>query len=228
MKALLMKKGLVPYLEGKELQLKAVEAVKSGLADMILITLQHPPVYTIGRAGGYENLLVPLEELRKIAEVHEVERGGNITFHGPGQIVAYPVVNLNRWEKDVHLFVDRLEEAVIRLLAGYGVRAGRKPEYTGVWVGDEKICAIGIAVKRWITWHGIAFNVNTDLTYFGRIFPCGIREFGVTSLEKLGIKEDPERVREKLIGKFEEVFGVRFEEIDENRLESMAGGLHDE
>lgn len=214
-----LKLGIVPYMEGKEIQLKAFERVKKGETDGILILLQHPPVYTIGVSGGFdENILVPLAELKKKAELYKVERGGKITFHGPGQIVAYPIFNLSKWQKDVHLFVYKLEETIIKLLEEYGIKAGRKPKYTGVWVGDEKICAIGIAVRRWITWHGIAFNVNTDLSYFGLINACGITEFGVTSMQKLGINEDIEKVKEKMVDKFSEVFGIHFNEITLDRL----------
>lgn len=209
----LLRLSLVPYREGKEIQLKAMERVKYGMAEGILITLQHPPVYTVGSAGGFDNILVPQGELEKKAEIYKIERGGNITFHGPGQIVAYPIFDLTKWEKDVHIYVERLEEVIIRLLADYGIKAGRKAKYTGVWVGDEKICAIGIAVRRWITWHGIAFNVNTDLSYFNFINPCGITEFGVTSLEKLGIVEDIENVLDRMIERFEEVFEIEFSEI---------------
>lgn len=214
-----LKLGVVPYAEGKEIQLKAFEKVKNGEADGILILLQHSPVYTIGVSGGLdENILVPLEELKRKAELYKVERGGKITFHGPGQIVAYPIFNLEKWQKDVHLFVYRLEETIIRLLDEYDIKAERKPKYTGVWVGDEKICAIGIAVKRWITWHGIAFNVNTDLSFFGLINACGITEFGVTSMKKLGISEDIEKVKGKMINKFSEVFDIHFNEITLDRL----------
>ncbi|MGB9780027.1 lipoyl(octanoyl) transferase LipB [Caldanaerobacter sp.] len=214
-----LKLGVVPYLEGKEIQLRAFEKVKKEETDGILILLQHKPVYTIGVSGGYgKDILVPIDYIKEKAELYKVERGGKITFHGPGQVVAYPVFNLAKWQKDVHLFVHNLEEAVIKLLREYGIIAGRKEKYTGVWVGNEKICAIGIAVKRWITWHGIALNVNTDLSYFGLINACGITEFGVTSMRKLGIEVEIEEVMDRLVDKFEEVFEIKFEEIDLTRL----------
>lgn len=215
----LVRLGLVPYLEAKDLQLDVRDRVREGIADGVLITLQHPPVYTVGRSGGFQNILVPRERLEKIAEIHEVERGGNITFHGPGQIVAYPILNLNEWERDVHLYVNRLEEVVIRLLKDYGILAGRKDKYTGVWVKDEKICAIGVAVRQWITWHGMALNVNTDLNYFNLINPCGITEFGVTSLEKLGVNKNIQDVLNKFIDKFGEVFETKIEESTLQALE---------
>ncbi|AYO30930.1 lipoyl(octanoyl) transferase [Biomaibacter acetigenes] len=208
-----IKLGVTPYLEAKDIQLKAREKVKQGFADGILITLQHPPVFTVGSSGGFDNILIPMDQLKKKAEIYEVERGGNITFHGPGQIVAYPVFNLEKWQKDVHLYVNMLEEVVIKLLSDYGIAAGRKQKYTGVWVGDEKICALGVAIRHWITWHGIAFNVNTDLNFFHLINPCGITEFGVTSLEKLGIVENIQSVTDKMVEKFREVFDMDIEEM---------------
>lgn len=214
----LMRLGLTPYLEARDIQIKAREKVRRGFSDGVLITLQHPPVYTVGRSGGFENILISIGELEKKAEIYQTERGGNITFHGPGQIVAYPIFDLNRWEKDVHLYVDRLEEVIIELLADYGIKAGRKDKYTGVWVEDEKICAIGVSIRQWITWHGIAFNVSTDLNYFKFINPCGITEFGVTSLEKLGIKADIDEVLNKMIDKFKHVFDTEIEEITSKEL----------
>jgi len=213
-----LKLGLTPYLKGKEMQLAAIERVKSGKTDGVLITLQHPPVYTIGGAGGFDNILIPMEELEKKAEIYKVERGGNITFHGPGQIVAYPVFDLTKWDKDVHNYVNKLEEVIIKLLADYNIKAGRKAKYTGVWVSEEKICAIGVAVRHMITWHGLAFNVGTDLSYFNLINPCGITDFAVTSLNKLGIDEDIINVREKMIDKFKNVFDIEFEEISSDKL----------
>lgn len=209
----LLKLGLTPYMEARDLQIKAREKVKHGFSDGILITLQHPPVYTVGRAGGFENILISISELEKKAEIYQTERGGNITFHGPGQIVAYPIFNLNKWKKDVHLYVYMLEEVIIRLLADYAIDAGRKDKYRGVWVRDEKICAVGAAINQWITWHGIAFNVNTDLTYFKFINPCGITNFGVTSLEKLGVKVGIDEVLNRMIDKFKQVFNTEIEEI---------------
>lgn len=214
----LMRLGLTPYLEARDIQIKAREKVRQGFSDGVLIALQHPPVYTVGRSGGFENILISIGELEKKAEIYQTERGGNITFHGPGQIVAYPIFDLNRWEKDVHLYVDRLEEVIIELLADYGIKAGRKDKYTGVWVEDEKICAIGVSIRQWITWHGIAFNVSTDLNYFKFINPCGITEFGVTSLEKLGIKADIDEVLNKMIDKFKHVFDTEIEEITSKEL----------
>ncbi|WP_422444507.1 lipoyl(octanoyl) transferase LipB [Thermoanaerobacterium sp. DL9XJH110] len=217
-KVKLLKLGVTPYQRARDLQIRIRDMVKQGFSDGVLIILQHPPVYTVGISGGFDNILIPVDELKKKAEIYRVERGGNITFHGPGQIVAYPIFNLRKWEKDVHLYVYRLEEVVIQLLADYGIKAGRKEKYRGVWVGDEKICAIGAAITQWITWHGIAFNVNTDLNYFKFINPCGITEYGVTSLEKLGIREDVKSVSDKMVGKFKQVFDMEVEEIGLNDL----------
>ncbi|CAM0496835.1 lipoyl(octanoyl) transferase LipB [Thermoanaerobacter kivui] len=223
MDGILLRLGLIPYQEAKEIQLKALDLVKNSKTEMVLITLQHPPVYTIGKAGGFENILVSLEELKKIAEVYEVERGGNITFHGPGQIVAYPIINLNKWSKNVHKFVYSLEECIIRLLKDYGIEGSRKEKYPGVWVKDEKICALGVALKRWVTWHGIAFNVSTDLSYFSKITPCGIKEYGVTSLKKLGVDVDLREVEERLIEKFEEIFDADLREMTKSEFLEWSG-----
>ncbi|MDI3480514.1 MAG: lipoyl(octanoyl) transferase [Tepidanaerobacteraceae bacterium] len=215
----LLRLGLTPYLEARDIQIKARDKVSQGFSDGILITLQHPPVYTVGRAGGFENVLISIDELEKKAKIYRTERGGNITFHGPGQIVAYPILNLNKWKKDVHLYVYMLEEVIIRLLAVYAIEAGRKDKYRGVWVGDEKICAVGAAISRWITWHGIAFNVTTDLDYFKFINPCGITNYGVTSLEKLGVKDGIGEVLNRMVDKFKEVFEAEIEEITLKDLE---------
>ncbi|MGY4688089.1 lipoyl(octanoyl) transferase LipB [Petrotoga sp. DB-2] len=213
-----MRRGLVwnynevKYLKGKEIQQQAMKIVRNGLADGIMILLSHPPVYTIGRGGGYENLKKNVDEIKKIAEIYEVERGGNITFHGPGQLVIYPILNLRKWPTDIGQLAYNLEEIIIKVLKDYNIIGERIPhsKYRGVWVEDKKICAMGLSIDHFITWHGLAFNVNTDLSYFENIVPCGIREYGVTSLEKLGIKEDIEEVKTKVIQKTEEIFDIKF------------------
>ena len=153
--------GLTKYLEGLNLQNLALEKVMSGKADCILILLEHEPVLTVGKSGGRENLLVDERELERLGvELRNTGRGGNITYHGPGQVVAYPVLNLGKWKKDLPWYVHSLEEVVIRVLGDYDIEAGRKPEYRGVWVEERKIAAVGIAVKRWFTMHGFALNVR--------------------------------------------------------------------
>jgi lipoyl(octanoyl) transferase len=178
--------GRVGYEEGLRFQEEAVEARRNHSISDTLFLLEHPPVYTLGRTGVLSNLLLPREELaRDGIEVYEIDRGGDITFHGPGQLVGYPIVDLRCRAKDAHRFLRDLEQVIINALATFGVDAGRIPGLTGVWVGDAKVCAMGIGVRRWITKHGFALNVNCDLSYFDRIVPCGIRDKGVTSMKEL-------------------------------------------
>jgi lipoyl(octanoyl) transferase len=186
-RCLLLQPGLVNYDTGLVLQNEARSLVESGRYDGILILLEHPAVVTIGRGGGDENLVAhPAWFQAKGIAVAHTDRGGNVTGHNPGQLVGYPIFNLAKWRQDVHWYVHTLEEAVIRTLARYGLKAGRKAKYTGVWLADDKIAAIGVSVRRWITGHGLALNVANDLALFDAIVPCGISEFGVTSLQKAG------------------------------------------
>jgi len=210
-RCLLLRPGLVDYDTGLVLQNKARLLVEAGKYDGVLILLQHLPVITIGRDGGAENLLAdPLRlSWRGVAVVH-ADRGGNITCHSPGQLVGYPIFNLKSWRRDVHWYVDRLEEAIIRTLAGYGLKSGRKAKYTGVWLADEKIAAIGVSVRRWITGHGFALNIDNDLTFFSAIVPCGISDFGVTSLARAGVAVAPAEVASALTGAMAAVFACTF------------------
>lgn len=199
--------GVVSYAAGLELQQEATRQVQAGEWNGILLELQHSPVITIGRSGGRENLLAGPPELDEAGvEVFDSGRGGNITCHNPGQLVGYPIMNLSCWQEDVHWYVRQLEETLIRTLQEYGVAAGRKAKYTGVWVGNRKIAAIGVSVRHWITGHGFALNVCNDLSLFGRIVPCGIEEFGVTSLCALGVEADFAQVQTKLEQQFAQVF----------------------
>lgn len=175
-----------------------------------LIFVEHPHVYTLGKSGDAANLLKGMAELKEIdAEFIENDRGGDITYHGPGQVVGYPILDLNRYFTDVHKYLRYLEEVIIKTCADYGIEAGRIKGLTGVWVGDEKICAMGIRCSRWVTMHGFAFNVNTDLTYFDHIVPCGIRDKNVTALNKiLGGKVDAEDVKSRIAHHFSTQFGA--------------------
>ena len=147
----------------------------SGAIEDTLLLLEHPHTYTLGKTADRTNLIGSEEYLEKNGiSVFEIDRGGDITYHGPGQIVGYPIIDLNKWKPDTHLYLRNLEEVIIKVLAEYGIESGRKPEYTGVWVGESKIAAIGIRVSRWVTMHGFAFNINTDLELFNGIIPCGI------------------------------------------------------
>jgi lipoyl(octanoyl) transferase len=171
-----------------------------------LLFCEHPHVYTLGKSGDENNLLIRSEKLHKIgATFYPVNRGGDITYHGPGQIVGYPILDLENFFTDIHLYLRHLEEAVIATLAEYNIAGGRIEGLTGVWIdkeGDQprKICALGVKSSRWVTMHGFALNVNTDLSYFDNIIPCGISDKAVTSIKKeLGIKQDMHEVREKLV-----------------------------
>jgi lipoyl(octanoyl) transferase len=210
MKLDILQPGRLDYKEALDLQEKLLLQRQQNEIPDTLVLLEHPPVLTLGRRGEYENILLSKEALEKQGvKIYEVSRGGDVTYHGPGQIVGYPVMDLTQMGKDVKEYVYKIEEVFIRLLLKeFGIKADRDDKkYTGVWVGNEKITAIGIAVKRWITMHGFAFNVNTDLSHFHWINPCGITDKGVTSLQKLLGKEiDFKKMNELVIKYFCEVF----------------------
>jgi len=170
-----------------------------------LIFCEHPHVYTLGKSGKPEHLLLDEKGLKeKNAVFHPINRGGDITYHGPGQIVGYPILDLDNFFTDIHLYLRTLEEAVILTMADYGLKGDRYPGYTGVWLDSDnenarKICAMGVRCSRWVTMHGFAFNINTDLDYFNNIVPCGIDDKAVTSMQKeLGKKADIEDIKNKL------------------------------
>lgn len=173
-----------------------------------LILVEHPPVITLGRRANRAHVLLSAEELAyRGIPLREVDRGGDVTYHGPGQLVAYPIMRLMGARRDVGGYFRSLEHVVIRLLGEYGIGAGRQPGLTGVWVGNDKICAMGVAIKRWVTYHGLALNVNPDLEHFRYITPCGIPDKGVTSMVKLlGEPVDVADVAERLIAQFASEF----------------------
>ena len=180
-----------------------------------LIFVEHPHVYTLGKSGDEHNLLLNYIQLQaKDAVFFKTDRGGDITYHGPGQIVGYPILDLENFGMGLRQYIYSMEEAIIEAVALYGLEASRDPHATGVWldVGKptaRKICAIGVKSSRFVTMHGFALNINTDLEYFKHINPCGFSDKGVTSLEKeLGIKQDFEMAKERVLAKFAEVFGV--------------------
>ena len=180
--------GVVPYAEGLALQRALVEERQNDRVDDVLILLEHPHVLTLGVRGdgGRGHILASLDQLAaRGIEIRETGRGGDITYHGPGQIVGYPILDLKPDRCDVHRYVRDLEDVLIRTAGDYGVAAQRVPGLTGAWVGDEKLAAIGVRIARWVTSHGFAFNVSTDLDYFNLILPCGLADRGVTSLELL-------------------------------------------
>ncbi|NLY18806.1 MAG: lipoyl(octanoyl) transferase LipB [Clostridiaceae bacterium] len=184
--------GYMEYEKALEIQMNQWEKVFREEARNTLFLVEHPPVITLGVRGKEDNILLPREELKRLGvSIHRISRGGDVTYHGPGQIVGYTVMNLNHWGRDLHLFIERIEDTFIRLLwKSYGIAAARGDKtYTGVWVGTDKITAIGIQVKKWTTMHGFAFNVNTDLSHFKWLIPCGLTDKGVTSVEKLTDKK---------------------------------------
>jgi lipoyl(octanoyl) transferase len=207
--------GRMRYDAAWDLQRALVEKRRTGEIPDTLILTEHDPVYTIGKTGSDLHLLAGESELRtKGVQVYHNDRGGDVTFHGPGQLVVYPILDLTEFYLDLHRYLRDLEEVIIRVLASYGLRGERMPEYTGVWLDGEKVCAIGIKSSRWITMHGLALNVTTDLSHFGRIIPCGIFERGVTSLAEhlpgpLWLEEVGRRTAEE----FGRVFGVTMREI---------------
>lgn len=178
--------GVVEYLRAWEMQRALLRARQEGRVGDVLVLLEHPPTYTFGRVGRREHLLLPEEALRRLgAAVYAVDRGGDVTFHGPGQIVGYPILDLMAWQPDAHLYLRTLEEVIIRALADSGISAQREPGITGVWAGEAKVAAIGVKLSRWVTSHGFALNVSTDLRYFDHIIPCGIHDRSVTSMESI-------------------------------------------
>jgi lipoyl(octanoyl) transferase len=203
--------GRVPYRAALARQRAAVDARAAGALDDAIYVVEHEPVLTLGRGAHAENLLLGKAELhRRGIEVVAVERGGDVTYHGPGQVVGYPVLALDGLPggRDLHRYLRDLEQALIRALAEFGVAADRRLPYTGVWVADRKIAAIGVAVRRWISFHGFALNLDPDLTQFDLIHPCGIRHLGVTSMRALlGRPPSRDAVIEALSRGFSAVLG---------------------
>ena len=198
----------MPYARGLELQERLVADRQAGRIPDQLLLLEHDPVFTLGRNARTANVLLPAEALRERGfEVFETGRGGDVTYHGPGQVVGYPILDLAPDRRDVHRYVRDLEEVMMRTCADYGLEASRLEGLTGTWLGDEKIGAIGVRIARWVTSHGFAFNVGTDLAAFDLIVPCGIRERGVTSLERrLGHPVALDEVMDRLAAHFAAVF----------------------
>ena len=205
--------GTVPYLQALALQRELVEARRANRITDTLLLLEHPPVITLGVKGdgGRANIVATAAELTRLGvEVCETGRGGDVTYHGPGQIVGYPILDLRPDRQDVHRYVRDLEEVMIRTCADYGLEAGRIAGLTGAWIGAEKIGAIGVRISRWITSHGFAFNVSTRLDHFQLIVPCGIADRGVTSLEKATGRTIPiEEVEDRIVEHFGNVFDRR-------------------
>lgn len=197
------------YAQALELQMKICAWKKAGPAPDVLLLLEHPPVITLGRNGDWHNLIVPEETLRArgVTRYH-VDRGGDITYHGPGQLVGYPLLKLERPEQDVHRYMRNLEETIIGALGEYGIEAWREEKLTGVWTRSGKICAMGVHISRWVTRHGFALNVTTDLSYYALIVPCGLTGKPVTSMKALLDREiSVAEVAHAVAARFGRVFG---------------------
>jgi lipoyl(octanoyl) transferase len=200
--------GLIDYKQAWDMQKEIFDLRLCNEINDSLFLLEHPHTYTLGKVAEKENLISSESRLKELGiSVYEIDRGGDITYHGPGQIVGYPIIKLSDWKEDTHQYLRGLEEVIILTCREYGIETERNPKYTGVWIGERKIAAIGIKVSRWITMHGFAFNINTDLSYFGGIIPCGIKDKDVTSLQhELGKEINIAEVKEKLIKNFKKVF----------------------
>jgi len=216
--------GRLGFLEALSWQERLLELKQRECTADILLLVEHPHVYTLGRGGNESNVLAPQD-----VPVHRTSRGGDVTYHGPGQMVVYPIIDLrSKLRRDVHRYVKNLEETAIKTLRDFGLDGSRRYPYTGIWIGDRKIAALGVAVRRSITYHGLALNVNTDLSYFDRIIPCGLTWAGVTSIAKeLAIEQNEERVKESFVQRFVDVFGYShikdgFEALDFQAAQNLS------
>ena len=199
--------GFLDYKNSWNYQKELQKKVLNGVCSDSIIFVEHDSVYTFGKNSNKSNLLVSNDSKIKI---YETERGGEITYHGPGQIVCYPILNLKNFKQSVTWYMRALEEVIIETLKLFNIKASRKDGLTGVWVKDEKIGAQGVRMTRWVTMHGFALNVNTDLRYFNDIIPCGIKDFGVTSIEKIiGKEQDLSLVKEHILISFAKVFNIK-------------------
>ena len=198
--------GRIDYGRALELQQQIAAGRKQGLLPDHLLLLEHPHVITLGRNGNLANLLASDEILRRAGiAFYPTDRGGDVTYHGPGQLVGYPILDLREWMRDVGAYVRAVEQTIIDTLADYGIAAGRIPKLTGVWVGERKIAAIGVHLSRWVTSHGFALNVSTDLSYFQYIVPCGLTR-PVTSMAALGVRTGLDEVGRRLAVHFGRIF----------------------
>ncbi len=221
--------GRMAYGEGLELQRAFAEARIDRTVDRdMLLLVEHPPVITVGRSFQHANLPTSAEDLEQRGiEVFDIERGGDVTFHGPGQLVGYPIFDLTEHKQDLHLFLRQIEESLIRTVADVGIAAQRCEGKTGVWVEDRKLASIGIHVKKWVTWHGFALNVLTDLSFFDLIVPCGIEEVVMTSMQKELKERAPRdlwaRALDGIVLGFCEVFGQTPQAVTLDDLKEVVG-----
>jgi len=212
------------YSTALRLQQSLNAARRKGSIPDTVIFLEHQPCFTVGRKGGFEHILAGEELLRQQGiAVYETDRGGDVTYHGPGQLVCYPIIDLSGYGCDVHAYARRLENVIILTLKHFGITAGRKEGYPGVWVGSTKIAAEGITVQHWVTMHGVSLNVCPQMYHFSLIIPCGITDFGVTSMEQiLNHPVDVADVRRVMRRQFSEVFDLRLEDAALEELRRMA------
>lgn len=211
----LLSLGLVDYGQALQVQESLHKKRVAGEISDTLILLEHPPVLTLGSSGKSENILLSGEELTRAGiSIYKIGRGGDITYHGPGQLVGYPIIDLRERGRDISRYIWEIEEVIIQLLLEYNIYGTRLQGLRGVWVENEKICAIGVQVRKWVTMHGFALNINTNLAHFGYIVPCGIVNKGVTSLSQiLGNDLDMKEVGEKVVNHFGQVFGATIEMV---------------
>jgi len=201
--------GRAAYGPVWDLQKRLAEDRKAGKIPDQLLFVEHPHVVTMGRNGREENLLASPELLERSGiAFYEIDRGGDVTYHGPGQVVAYPIFDLREWKRDVGAFVRGLEQVIIEVLGEFGIAAEREKGAPGVWVGGAKICAIGVHLSRWVSSHGLAFNLETDLSYFRYIIPCGLTK-PVTSLRQLGAEASREQILARMVEHFGRIFEMR-------------------
>jgi lipoate-protein ligase B len=204
--------GRVPYAEALELQRSiARDRISGAISQDVLLLMEHPPVVTMGRSSKEKNLMASREFLQsRGVELFEVERGGDVTFHGPGQLVGYPIIDLKRHRQDLHWYLRSIEQALINALGDYGIPGERNTSYTGVWTRGKKIASIGVHARDWVTWHGFALNVTTELSYFNLIVPCGIDGVVMTSIAReLGVEQVSARdVTDRVTAKFADAFDL--------------------
>jgi lipoyl(octanoyl) transferase len=217
--------GVMDYARALDFQRAVAKARIAGeIPEDVLLLLEHPPVVTLGRSSKEAHLLAsPALLAARGVELHEVERGGDVTFHGPGQLVGYPIIDLTRHKKDLHWFLRQVEESLIVALAAFGIPAERNPGLTGVWTQGRKIASIGVHARDWVTWHGFALNVSTDLSYFDLMVPCGIQAVTMTSIEKeTGRAVSMEEVEDATIAAFAQVFELTPKMLAPDALDSAA------
>ncbi len=216
----------VPYAQALDLQHRIVNARKRGDLNDILILLEHPPVFTLGRNANDSNILASRDLLHQQGiEVFRVERGGDVTYHGPDQLVGYPILDLRNFRQDVGWYVRSLEQTLIRAVSDFGIQGRRIEKLVGVWVDDAKIAQIGARIENWITYHGFALNVDPDMTHFDLIVPCGISDKAVTSMARVLHRPIEMRaVRERVAARFAEVFGAELVEISREEVDNLVVG----